>query len=170
MAKPMSWGPSRSGFYDAVRGANILNEDSFKCKANPANDSGVEDFDEGEFAIIGTDEKAEKISGVAAVPAYPVVIGFERADVRGSGTTTLALGRGAWVETSGWDAVNKTADDFPIGTECCVKDGLLFPAQSGEMVQGIVRRGAKTTQTMAQKALRKSAFTTIVVELVYYKK
>jgi len=166
MTKPLSWGPSRSGYYDAVRGANLLNEDSFKLAANTNNDSGYDDFKEGEWAGIDTDGvSAVKIGASPAAAAYPVVIGFERADVRGSGSTALAIGHGFWIETTGWDSVNFTADDFPAGTACAVENGLLVPATSGEAILAIVKRGAKKQQSYAQKALGKTSFTTLLVEV-----
>lgn len=172
MAKPMSWGPSRTGFYDAVRGANLVQEDAFKSKPNPATDSGVEEFKEGEWATVGATGLAEKITGTLAATsaAYPNVVGYERADFRGSKSATLALGIGFWVETSGWEQVTKTADDFPAGTECTIKDGVLYPAVSTNVVVAIVRRAAQNAPTQAQKALQKTAFTTLLVEIVRYVK
>lgn len=172
MAKPMSWGPSRTGSYEAVRGANLVQEDAFKSKPNVLTDSGVEEFNEGDWATVGATGLAEKIAGVLAAgyPAYPIVTGYERADVRGSKSQTLALGVGFWVETSGWEQVTKTADDFPVGTECTVKDGKLFPAVSTNTVIAIVRRAAVNAPTKAQQALQKTAFTTLLVEIVRYVK
>lgn len=170
MAKPMSWGPSRTGYYDAVRGANLVQEDAFKSKPNTATDSGVEEFKEGEWATVGATGLAEKATGTVAASAavYPNVVGYERSDFRGSKSATLALGIGFWLETSGWEQVTKTADDFPAGTECTIKDGVLFPAVSTNLVRAIVRRAPVNAPTMAQKALQKSAFTTVLVEIVHY--
>lgn len=165
MTKPMTWGPERSGYYEVVRGANLAQEDAFKSKANPANDSGVEEFNEGDFAVLDANGECIPSTADFELSAYPVVIGSERSDVRGAKSYTLALGAGFWIETSGWSTEGGLdIDDYPAGTEVVVRKGKLYPAAAGDFVLGLVKRGGLSQQTYAQKALQKDAFTTILVE------
>ena len=166
MANPMHWGPQRTGYFEVVRGANLVQEDAFPVEVDGTTDSGIVELNEGEWATVDATGKACKSDSDAdEVCAYPVVTGYERSDVTGSKSVTLAVGSGYWLETSGWDSTNKTADDFPAGTECCIKNGLLYPVASGEFILAIVKRGAKLQQTDGQRALRRDGFTTILVEV-----
>lgn len=160
----MRWGPQRSGYYDIVRGTRFVDEQAFDLAANDANESGVDDFNEGEFAEIAADGiTAKKNGATAAEAAYPVAVGYERSDVQAGKSTTLAIGSGYWLETSAYDTVNP--DNYPVDTELSVKNGILEPAASGEMILAVVKRAPALQQTYAQKALQRSSFTTLLVQV-----
>ena len=160
----MRWGPQRSGYYDVIRGAKFVEEDAFDLAKNQATESGYDEFAEGEFAEIDADGvTAKKNGGTAAEAAYPVVVGHERSDVQGGKSTTLAIGSGYWLETTAYDDANP--DNYPVGTECSVKNGILEPAASGEMILAVVKRAPASQQTYAQKALQRNGFTTLLVQV-----
>ena len=166
MAKALTYGTARSGYFEIVRNSRAVDQVAFKSKVNGATDSGVEEFNEGEWAVLDADFLATKAGASAAKAAWPCVIGYERGDVRGSRSTTLALGFGYHLRTNAFrlDAT-VTAGDYTYGKMLTVKSGKLEPATTGEQILAMVVQGVKATASDAEKALNKTPFNTIVVEV-----
>ena len=161
MPKAMTFGAARTGYLEVVRGSPA--QQAFKSKVNTANASGVEEFNEGEWAILDANLEANKYSsGSAETRVWPVVTGKERTDVYGGGSVTLLVGTGYHLRTSGY----KTTGTYAYGTLLTVKSGLLEPAASGEQVHAMALGAAKTLKTDAEKALGKAGFTVIEVEVI----
>ena len=134
MPKPLTLGQARSGYAEVIRNASGADPIGVKVKVNTANASGIEDFDEGEWVVINSTGDAAKASASAEALAFPTITGKERPDVIGSRTTTILVGNGFHMRTSGYDA----AGTYTFGTKLAAKSGKLTPAASGEDVLAIV--------------------------------
>lgn len=163
--KALTQGAARTGYSEIIRNAKGVDIIGFKSTPDTNNDSGVSDFSLGELALLdGTTPNplaVKSISGSSEIAAWPVIAGKERSDVRGSKTTALVIGNGYHLRTSGFNP----AGTYAYGVPLTVKSGLYTPASSGDYVLALCLTGTYTVSTDAEKALNKTPFQIITVEV-----
>lgn len=168
MSLTTTLGGPKSGYFELVANPRVCDDLSRKAKANPANASKVEEFNEGEWAIFDANGELNKSnSGNPETLAYPVLTGKERSDCFATGHYAIRVGHGWHLRTNAFflgGAVTSASYATP-GTLLKVKNGLLEPAASGEFALARVVKGVETVQLESEKVVGKAGWSTITVEV-----
>lgn len=116
----------------------IRDQEAALATAHDLQFASGEEFLEGEWGKVNTDNKLESVTGAVAATdqLYPVWCGSgDRYDAIATGQVTVLTGFGFIYETSRYD----TNGSYPIGTPLTIKNGKVpTPAGVGEPVIGRV--------------------------------